>query len=94
MISMRVYRGPVGLWFNTAVTLKELSQLTEFYPRHSTRARDVTMMGKRLNSGLLVSFASGVVEKELLDETTIRHIQGHLWLSKLAVWVFCMGNRA
>ena len=35
---------------------------------------------------------------ELLDETTtIKYTEtgrGHLWLSKLAVWVLCMSHRA
>ena len=32
----------------------------------------------------------------LMDETTIKYTekQGHLRLSKLAVWVLCMGHRA
>ena len=36
------------------------------------RSQDITMMSQEFNSGLLVSFASGGVGKELLDETTIK----------------------
>ena len=45
------------------------------------------MMGKGLNSGLLVSFSSGVGEKNCwMKQQLNRHIQGHLQLSELAVW--------
>ena len=50
--------------------------------------------GTRLSSGFLVSFASGVVERNCwMKQQSNGHIQGHLQLSKLAVWVFCMGSR-
>ena len=62
---------------------------------HSTRSQDVTMMSKGLNSGILVSPASGVVERNCwMKQQSNTRIQRHLWLSKLAVWVLCMGNRA
>ena len=38
----------------------------------STRSQDITMMSQEFNSGFLVSFASGVMGKELLDETTMK----------------------
>ena len=52
----------------------ETVNLTEFYPKvlHTNKSQDVMMMGIGLNSGFLVSFASGAVEMELLDETTIK----------------------
>ena len=39
---------------------------------YTPKSQDITMMRKGLNSGFLVNFASGVVEKKLLDETTIK----------------------
>ena len=51
--------------------------------------------GTRLLSGFLVSFASGVVERNCwMKQQSNTHIQGHLQLSKLAVWVLCMDHRA
>ena len=51
--------------------------------------------GKRLFSGFLISFASGVVQRNCwMKQQANRHIQGHLWLSKLAVWVLCTENGA
>ena len=52
-------------------------------------------VGTRLLSGLLVSFASGVVERNCwMKQQSNTHIQGHFRLSKLAVWVLFMGQRA
>ena len=52
-------------------------------------------VGTRLFSGFLVSFASGVVEWNCwMKQQPNTQKQGHLWLSKLAVWVLCMGHRA
>ena len=49
----------------------------------------------RLLSGFLVSFASGVVEKNCwMKQQSNTQKQGHLQLSKLAVWVLCTGHRA
>ena len=49
--------------------------------------------GKGLFSGFLVGFASRVVERDCwMKQQSNRHIQGYLWLSKLAVWVLCMGT--
>ena len=46
------------------------------------------MMSKVFNSGFLVSFASAVVEKKLLDETTIKYtFKGAL----MAVQTGCLG---
>ena len=49
--------------------------------------------GTRPFSGFLISFASGVVKKNCwMKQQSNGHIQGHLQLSKLAVWVLCMGH--
>ena len=45
-------------------------------------------VGARLFSGFLVSFASGVVERTCrMKQQSNTQKQGHLQLSKLAVWV-------
>ena len=52
-------------------------------------------VGTRLLSGFLVSFASEVVEWNCwMKQQSNTQKQGHLQLSKLAVWVLCMGHRA
>ena len=52
-------------------------------------------VGTRLISGFLVSFASGVVEWNCwMKQQSNTQKQGHLQLSKLAVWVLCIGHRA
>ena len=52
-------------------------------------------VGTRLLSGFLVSFASGVVKRNCwMKQQSNTQKQGHLWLSKVAVWVLCMGHRA
>ena len=67
--------------------------VTEEIQRLSTRSQDATQRWKRLFSGFLVSFASGVVERNCwMKQQSNRHIQGHLQLSKVAVWVLCMGT--
>ena len=51
--------------------------------------------GTGLFSRFLVSFASGVVKKNCwMKQQSNTQKQGHLRLSKLAVWVLCMGHRA
>ena len=52
-------------------------------------------VGTRLLPGFLVSFASGVVEWNCWMKQQSEHRnRGHLQLSKLDVWVLCMGHRA
>ena len=52
-------------------------------------------VGTRLFSGFLVSFASGVDKRNCwMKQQSNTQKQGHLQLSKLAVWVLCMGHRA
>ena len=46
------------------------------------------MMSKGLNSGLLVSFTSGVVEMDLLDETTSKYT--YTW-ALTAIQTDCLG---
>ena len=57
---------------------------------YSPRSQDVTMMSNGLNSGFLVSFASGVVKSNCwMKQQSNTHIQGNLQRSKLSVWVLC-----
>ena len=50
-------------------------------------------VGTRLFSGFPVSFASGVVKRNYwMKQQSNTQKQGHLQLSKLAVWVLCMGT--
>ena len=52
-------------------------------------------VGTRLFSGFLVSFASGVDKRNCwMKQQSNTQKQGHLRLSKLAVWVLWTGHRA
>ena len=52
-------------------------------------------VGTRLFSGFLVSFASGVDKRNCwMKQQSNTQKQGHLQLSKLAVWVLCTGSQS
>ena len=69
--------------------------LTEKNPRGTQQGQLCHIMMVQDFSGFLVSFASGVVKKNCwMKQQSNTQKQGHLWLSKPAVWVLCMGQRA
>ena len=72
-----------------------LVNLTEKIQSGSTRSQSHTMLAKDSFLGSLLVLPMELWNG-LMDETTIKYTEnrGHLRLSKLAVWVLCMGHRA
>ena len=73
----------------------ETVNLTEKIQSTQQGHKESHNVGTRLLSGENISFASEVVEWNCwMKQQSNTWEQGHLWLSKLAVWVLCMGHRA